>query len=155
MRKHILFVCMGNICRSAMAEGILLKKIETYRLPLSVDSAGTHGYHAGGEYDPRSKHELSRHGIVVNHLRSRRIVDSDFAQFDKIFAADTQNIKDLKNEFGHLAKKVELMSSYAKRHHNQNVPDPYYGDEKDFAAVYALLDEIIDDWLKADGYLKP
>lgn len=145
--QQVLFVCMGNICRSAMAEGILREKIRQQQLPLRVDSAGTHAYHNGDLYDPRARQELAKHHITVDDLRSRRIHRADFTQFDVIFAADRANIADLKAEFGTLADKVKLMTTYSDKTPNSDVPDPYYGGVEGFANVYGMLDESICAWL--------
>lgn len=146
--KHILFICMGNICRSAMAEGILRDKIQRHNLPLVVDSAGTHGYHNGEQYDHRARAELKKHGINVDDLHSRRVTAADFERFDVLFAADDMNLRDLHAEFGAAADKVQLMTAYSERYAGQGVPDPYYGGDEGFTHVYEMLNESIDRWLK-------
>lgn len=145
--KKVLFICMGNICRSAMAEGILREKIQQLGLPLTVDSAGTHSYHNGSQYDPRARAELKKHGIDIDDLRSRRITAADFTEFDYLFAADTANLNDLHNEFGDSSQAVQLMTTYSQRFQGDNVPDPYYGGDAGFAHVYEMLCESIDAWL--------
>ncbi len=149
--KKVLFICTGNICRSAMAEGILRDKIAKYGLPLSVDSAGTHSYHNGEPYDSRACDELRKHHIEVEDLRSRRIRESDFDEFDVLLAADYSNLRDLRDEFGKCADKVKLMTHYCLPHQDEAVPDPYYGGKEGFAAVYRLLEESIDAWLQFEG----
>lgn len=153
--KKVLFICMGNICRSAMAEGILRHKIAEQSLDLFVDSAGTHHYHNGEQYDRRARAELIKHGIDVADLRSRRVTAEDFTTFDWIFAADTANLRDLKAEFGDLTDKVQLMTAYSTDYYQQSVPDPYYGGDSGFTHVYELLDESISAWLLTteDGQL--
>lgn len=145
--QKVLFICMGNICRSAMAEGILREKIRQRNLPLSVDSAGTHRYHNDEQYDSRARATLKEHGIDVNDCRSRLVTESDFKQFDVIFAADHDNIRNLAAKFGKLANNVQLMTAYSTAHHNQPVPDPYYGGEEGFPKVYDMLDSAIEEWL--------
>lgn len=139
---------MGNICRSAMAEGILRDKIRRYQLPLVVDSAGTHSYHNGQKYDHRARAELDKYGIYVDDLHSRLVIADDFEQFDVLFAADDANLRDLQAEFGDAANKVQLMTAYSNDYQGQNIPDPYYGGDAGFAQVYRMLDESIESWLK-------
>lgn len=149
--KKILFICMGNICRSAMAEGILRDKIRARDLPLVVDSAGTHSYHNGELYDDRARSELKKHGINVDDLHSRRVHERDFDEFDVLFAADLGNLKTLREEFGDKADKVQLMTAYSNRYRGEAVPDPYYGGDAGFAHVYTMLSESIDAWLAREG----
>lgn len=146
--KKVLFVCMGNICRSAMAEGLLRHKIEQRGLDIAVDSAGTHGYHVGSTYDSRARAELAKHGIYVDDLRSRQIQVTDFEDFDVIFAADGNNLSDLSQQFGEAVNHVERMTAYSQRFCGQDVPDPYYGGDEGFAQVYEMLEESIDSWLE-------
>lgn len=150
--KKVLFICMGNICRSAMAEGILREKIRQRQLPIMVDSAGTHSYHNGQQYDRRARAELAKHGIDVDDLRSRRVCADDFAQFDYLFAADTANLGNLSGEFGLIADSVKLMTAFSTAYQQQDVPDPYYGGDAGFTHVYEMLDESIEAWLTSEGF---
>lgn len=145
--KKVLFICMGNICRSSMAEGILREKIRQRHLPLSVDSAGTHDYHHGNRYDARARATLREHHIDVEDLRSRPVCAEDFQQFDTLFAADRSNIEHLAAKYGDNANRVELMTAYSPENPNEDVPDPYYGGEEGFHQVYVMLDAAIEGWL--------
>lgn len=151
--KNILFICMGNICRSAMAEGILRDKIQRHNLPLTVDSAGTHSYHNGEKYDSRARAELKKQGVNVDDLRSRRVSADDFKRFDALFVADKMNLRDLRAEFGEITDKVQLMTKYSDQYQGQEIPDPYYGGEEGFAHVYAMLDESISAWLRYENLI--
>jgi protein-tyrosine phosphatase len=136
----LLMVCLGNICRSPLAEGIMQDKIVTEGLDWTVDSAGTGAWHVGEQADPRSRATARRHGLNIDHQRARKFVASDFERFDLIFAMDQsnyQNIRKLSNDSAQL-KKVHLILDFA---HGQlaDVPDPYW-DDNGFEQVYELLE---------------
>ena len=149
MVKKILFVCLGNICRSPAAEGVFKQKIKERDLEklFVVDSAGTGGWHVGNLPDPRMlKTALSR-GIELTS-RSRKIVANDLYEFDRILVMDNDNleavkslIKDHKNIVN---SKVRLILSYSKSSKYVEVPDPYYGGQNGFDKVIDLLDDAID-----------
>ena len=140
-QRRILFVCLGNICRSPLAEGILHDMIAERGLSAQadVDSAGTGGWHQGDPPDPRSIATGLAHGIDISDLRGRKVTSSDFNTFDLIFAMDRANLRDL--------VKIAPHDSFADIHlfmdfvngENRDVPDPYYGSLQDFEAVYAML----------------
>lgn len=137
-------VCLGNICRSPLAEGILQSKVDATQI--QVDSAGTAGYHIGRKPDSRSIQVALNHGIDISQQRCRQVSLSDFANFDYIFAMDNANYEDLID----LAKntqskaKIQLISEILYPNQNVEIPDPYYGNAEDFETVYQLLDPICE-----------
>ena len=149
MVKKILFVCLGNICRSPAAEGVFKKKIKDRDLEnlFIVDSAGTGGWHVGNLADPRMRETALSRGIKLTS-RSRKIEESDLYEFDHILVMDNDNldavkslIKDHKNP---LNSKIKLILSYSKNSQLEEVPDPYYGGQNGFDKVIDLLDDAMD-----------
>ena len=140
--KHtaILFVCMGNICRSPLAEGILRNLADSAALhQLTVDSAGTGGWHRGDAPDPRSIAMARRHGIDISLQRARQVTAADFETFDLVFAMDENNLANLLRLSSKRHRhKIHLFMEYAAGH-RENVPDPYYGAEDGFLTVYNML----------------
>lgn len=137
----ILFVCLGNICRSPTAEGVFryLAAREAPPLQTRVDSAGTAGYHIGAAPDPRSRRAALRRGIDIGALRARQISVDDFTSFDLILAMDRDNLSDLEaiRPAGSTAR-VRLFLEYAPQLAQRDVPDPYYGDASAFEEVLDL-----------------
>jgi len=141
--KKIIFVCLGNICRSPVAEGIMLHLKEKYQLDVEIDSAGTASYHIGEAPDRRTIANAAKHGIDLTNLRARQFEVKDFDKFDWILAMDINNMNTLKRmtvEQKHL-QKIKLMLDFAHSFSNAEVPDPYYGTEKDFELVFNLVDK--------------
>ena len=141
--KHItvLFVCMGNICRSPLAEGVLtdLADGEGVSDRITVDSAGTGGWHTGDAPDPRSIAMARRHGIDISRQRARQVTRADFEAFDLILAMDENNLANLLQLSPEKHRhKIHLFMDYAVGH-RENVPDPYYGAEDGFLDVYNML----------------
>jgi protein-tyrosine phosphatase len=137
----ILFVCLGNICRSPTAEGVLrhLAVMEAPGLGIKVDSAGTADYHTGAAPDVRSQRAALRRGIDISDLRARQVTRDDFARFDLILAMDRENLRALeamrpKNS----PARVALFLDYAPALNIPEVPDPYYGNAEDFEKVLDL-----------------
>jgi protein-tyrosine phosphatase len=141
---RILFVCMGNICRSPTAEAVTSKFILNSRLEsiIKVDSAGTHGYHIGEPPDPRSCEAAMKRGIDLSGLRARKVVPEDFERFDLLLAMDHDNLALLKRSARpeHHAK-LGLFMSYASRFDTDDVPDPYYGGEQGFELVLDMAED--------------
>ncbi len=136
-------VCLGNICRSPLAEGILRSKIDQEQI--LVDSAGTAGYHVGSRPDQRSIAVAQKHGININDQRSRRFSRQDFRDFNLIYAMDRSNYRNIislaKNEED--IKKVKLLLEETSLS-TKEVPDPYYDADEGFEEVYRLIDKACD-----------
>lgn len=147
----VLFVCLGNICRSPLAEGIFIKKVEEAGLKelIHVDSAGTSRWHIDEPPDQRSAQIARQHGIVLDHL-GRQISPRDMDDFDYIIAMDADNYEDiLRVRENHLDGKAEivLMRDFDDQRSGADVPDPYYGGQNGFQLVYDLLDESLSNFL--------
>jgi protein-tyrosine phosphatase len=148
MPVRVLMVCLGNICRSPLAEGILSSKANTDAL--FVDSAGTAGYHVGNPPDPRSVEVAASHGIDISRQRCRRFSQADFDEFDFIFAMDRENLLHLHGLARSEAdrKKVSLLLQAAEME-EEEVPDPYYGGEDGFLHVFRMIDRATDRLLES------
>lgn len=139
----ILFVCTGNICRSPTAEGVLRHRIEAEGLTekIAVDSAGTHAYHVGEAPDHRSIHAAKKRGVAIDGLRARKIVPSDFHDFDLILALDDEHLRHLQSMAPKdAAAQTALFLEYAGGTQEKEVPDPYYGDTHHFEYVLDLIE---------------
>lgn len=142
-------VCLGNICRSPLAEGILRHKIEERNLGYKVDSCGTANYHIGQSPDPRSVSKAREYGIDISMLRGRQFSRVDFDRFDRIFAMDDANLYDINSlaDNDEQLAKVDMILNLSNPGDNLSVPDPYYGGADGFEHVYQLLDKACDDLL--------
>jgi len=141
MTTKILMVCLGNICRSPIAEGILQSKLPSNLF--TVDSAGTGAYHVGEAPDNRSIEVAINNNIDISKQRARQFTGDDFDRFDYIFAMDNSNYKNI-TKLARNTKdlsKVKLILNESHPQKNRDVPDPYYGGEEGFEKVYHLLDE--------------
>lgn len=136
----ILMVCLGNVCRSPMAEGVLRSKLPENFL---VDSAGIANYHVNDKPDKRAIEVCKRNNIDISNLRGRQFLPSDFDNFDYIYAMDHANYSDIIFKARKEAdkKKVKLIMSELPKAPKQSIADPYYGDIKDFEKVFNQLDE--------------
>ncbi|MDT0675906.1 low molecular weight protein-tyrosine-phosphatase [Autumnicola musiva] len=141
MKTKILMVCLGNICRSPLAEGILKSKVNPEKV--YIDSAGTGGYHAGCAPDERSIAVARRNNLDISTQQCRQFDVSNFEEFDHIFVMDNSNYRDIlsltENEDD--KKKVNLILNEIFPKENVDVPDPYHGGEQGFENVYQMLEE--------------
>ncbi|MDC0201895.1 low molecular weight phosphotyrosine protein phosphatase [Flavobacteriales bacterium] len=141
---RILMVCLGNICRSPLAEGILKNK--TQNLDVVVDSAGTASYHVGSLPDSRSIEIANKNGIDLTGQRARQFSEKDFDDFDKIYAMDTNNYANIislaRNQSDR--DKVDLILNELNTKSYDSVPDPYYGAGDGFQIIYDMLDNACD-----------
>ncbi|MCL4133572.1 UNVERIFIED_CONTAM: hypothetical protein GTU68_051755 [Idotea baltica] len=134
-------VCLGNICRSPLAEGILKSKLPTNKF--LVDSAGTASYHIGSTPDKRSIAVAKKYGLDISHLKGRQFIADDFKVFDHIFVMDASNYQNVLDLATHEADKTKVKFILNEVYPNQNhdVPDPYYGGDQGFENVYNMLNE--------------
>ena len=138
----ILMVCLGNICRSPLAEGIMQQKINERKLKWEVDSAGTGAWHAGELPDPRSIKVAKQNGIDITYQRGRQFIQNDFHEFDAILVMDATNYQNVIRmaTTEEEKSKVEMIMNYATPNRNEQVPDPYYG-EQGFDNVFKMLEK--------------
>ena len=142
----ILMVCLGNICRSPLAEGILQDKAFKAGLTWSIESAGTNSYHTGEPPHPLSQKVAKLNGIDISKQRARRFSADDFKIYDKIYALAEDVVDDMKRIAGRSfeATKVELLMNELYPGKNMDVPDPWYGPEPGYHEVYKLIDKVCD-----------
>ncbi|RIV85832.1 low molecular weight protein-tyrosine-phosphatase [Aurantiacibacter zhengii] len=134
----ILFVCLGNICRSPLAEGALRAAAEAAGLDLQLDSAGTGDWHVGNPPDPRAIAVARENGVDITGLRARQVTRADFTTFDHIFALDAENLRYLRQLApGDTTAEVALLLDMVSGRTGQPVADPYYGGEEGFAETWA------------------
>lgn len=145
----ILMVCLGNICRSPLAEGILKNKIEEQGLSWEVDSAGTGSWHIDEQPDPRSQHVAGQHGLDISDQRGRQFSTYDYELFDQIYVMDASNYNDVMKLANSEAEKekVKMILNELNPGSNQSVPDPYWDDDG-FEKVYQMLDAACDEIIK-------
>ena len=143
-KYKILAVCLGNICRSPIAHGLINHHASRLNLNIEVDSAGTIDYHSGNPPDSRSIQIMKENDIDISGQRSRIVCRDDFEIYDLILAMDKQNLIDLRS----LARNDNEMSKIKLVLGNEDVPDPYFGGEEGFKNVFKLLDQAIPNWLE-------
>src|SRR5262245_22820874 len=142
--RQILFVCMGNICRSPTAEGVFRKLLaeRAPELDVEIDSAGTHGSHDGAPPDPRACRAAERRGVDLKPLRARRVTERDFERFELLLAMDEQNLEFLLEVCpAEYRPRVRLLLDFAPHLERREVPDPYYGGSTGFEHVLDLVEE--------------
>lgn len=143
----ILFCCMGNICRSPTAEGVVRARLDAAGLgaQVAVDSAGTHGYHTGARPDPRAIAAASTRGVDISGIRARKVDVTDFERFDLIYAMDRDNLRNLERHCPEpLRHKLALFLQHADAFDEDEVPDPYYGGPAGFERVLDLIENAAD-----------
>lgn len=147
--SSILFVCMGNICRSPSAEAVFRHKMKTQGLSLKVDSAGTVGAHAKQKPDHRAQKAGLARGYSFDGIKARKVTVQDFTDFDLILAMDYDNVEELKKVApSAMHDKIHLMLDFATEHEEDQVPDPYYGGAKGFDYVLDLVEAASDGLLE-------
>ena len=151
----VLFVCMGNICRSPTAEGVFrhLLQQEGHDNWIFTDSAGTHAYHIGEQPDSRAQQTARNRGIDLSDLRGRKAIKNDFEEFDYVLAMDDDNYQILESKCpAGLEDKLSLFLDFSKEYSETQVPDPYYGGDQGFEHVFDLVESasrgLLDDITK-------
>jgi|TARA_B110001454_G_scaffold216794_1_gene240702 protein-tyrosine phosphatase len=145
--KKILMVCLGNICRSPLAEGILQSKVN--KELVFVDSAGTAAYHVGNLPDERSIAVAKQYGIDISNQQARKFTEKDFLNFDVIYAMDKSNYQNIISlaTSDKDVEKVKMILNESQPDKNYSVPDPYYGGKNGFEEVYKMLNQACDSIL--------
>lgn len=148
---NILFVCMGNICRSPTAEGVFRHKVEAAGLSdqFHIDSAGTHAYHVGEPPDRRSQATAREQGYDLSMQQARKVSEFDFHEFDLIIAMDSDNLARLEAKQPPNGRaQLSLMLDYSSTARGEDVPDPYYGGSQGFSHVLNLIEEAAEHLLE-------
>ncbi len=150
----VLFVCLGNICRSPMAEGAFREAAIRRGIECEVDSAGTAGYHVGSAPDPRAIAAAAEHGIAIGGQLARQLDVQDFYRFSHIVALDKANLEGIRARRPRDGSaEVTLLLDWLDGYQGQGVPDPYYGDEADFRAAWDLIARAADAMASRMAYL--
>ncbi len=150
-RVKVLFVCMGNICRSPTAQGVFQSLVDAESLGdnILVDSAGLHSFHVGSPPDLRSQAAARGHGVELSHLSTRQFVSADFLKFDFLLAMDESNYSGMKRlQPENPSGRLSMMLEYSSRYDRIEIPDPYYGDDG-FELVYDMVADACAGLLKA------
>ena len=140
----VLFVCMGNICRSPTAQGVFERLVQSQGLAdrILIDSAGTHAYHVGNPPDKRSQAAAKNRGLDLSGQRARKVTSEDIEEFDYVLAMDRTNLEDLKDLLAvSQQERVRLFMTFAEHWNVVEVPDPYYGGERGFERVLDMVED--------------
>lgn len=140
----VLFVCMGNICRSPTAQGVFERLVQSQGLAerILIDSAGTHAYHIGNPPDKRSQAAAQNRGLDLSGQRARKVTVADFEEFDYVLAMDRTNLEDLHDLVAvSQRERVRLFMTFAERWNVDEVPDPYYGGDSGFERVLDMVED--------------
>ncbi len=151
MAVRVLFVCMGNICRSPMAEGMFRKAVRDAGLEgqIESDSAGTHAYHVGDAPDPRAQQAARQRGAEISDLRGRKVADQDFARFDYILAMDGDNMSRLLDRApAQHQGKIKRLLAYSRKYPNLDVVDPYYGGPQGFEENLDMIEDAVQGLIR-------
>ncbi|MCA1925522.1 MAG: low molecular weight phosphotyrosine protein phosphatase [Thiobacillus sp.] len=151
MAVKVLFVCMGNICRSPMAEGMFRKAVRDAGLEgqIETDSAGTHAYHVGSPPDPRAQAATRQRGVDIGGLRGRKVEDADFERFDYILAMDGDNMDRLMRRAPPRHQhKVRRLLSFSRKYPNLDVVDPYYGGPQGFEENLDMIQDAVQGLIR-------
>lgn len=150
--SRLLFVCMGNICRSPTAEGVFRKLLQTRKLDarFEVDSAGTHGYHVGEPPDPRTQRAAAARGYDLSQMRARKVAPQDLEYFDLVLAMDKTNLDNLRRMVDpEKHQKLHLFMEFSRNYDDDEVPDPYYGLGYGFDVVIDMVEDASQGLLEA------
>lgn len=143
-KVSVLFVCMGNICRSPTAQGVFENLVQRsgLRQVIRIDSAGTHAYHIGNQPDKRSQQAALGRGVDLSKQRARQVQAADFSDFDYVLAMDLNNLQTLQRfTQARNAKNLQLFMEFASRWREREVPDPYYGGSQGFERVLDMIED--------------
>lgn len=147
--KSVLFVCMGNICRSPSAEAVFRHKAKEQNMDVEIDSAGTIGSHAREKPDHRAQKAGIARGYSFDKIKARKVTAEDFDNFDIVLAMDEHNVKELKKVAPpHLVSKIKLFLDFSDNYEDSEVPDPYYGGARGFQYVLDLVEDASDGLLR-------
>ncbi len=147
----VLFVCMGNICRSPMAEGMFRHAVKQAGLEsqVQIDSAGTHSYHVGSPPDTRAQQAIQKRGVDISGQRSRLVTDRDFAEYDYILVMDGANHAHLVRRAPHEHQdKIRRLLSFSRKYPNLDVPDPYYGGNEGFEENLDMIHDAVQNLVR-------